>query len=36
VVSQSVNAGSRPPTDTVIVLTVVKYGEPTGVSGCPS
>jgi hypothetical protein len=36
VIAQSTTAGSKPPADTVIVLTVVKYGEPTGASGCPS
>ncbi|GIJ44944.1 hypothetical protein Val02_18300 [Virgisporangium aliadipatigenens] len=33
---QSVPAGERPPADTSIRLTVVKFGEPTGTSGCPS
>jgi hypothetical protein len=36
VVSQSVRAGSRPDPLTGIVLGVVKYGEPTGSSGCRS
>jgi hypothetical protein len=36
VVEQSARPGSRPSPQTRIVLTVVKYGEPTGVSGCPS
>jgi PASTA domain len=36
VVSQSVRAGTRPDRLTGIVLGVVKYGEPTGSSGCPS
>ena len=36
VVAQSVRAGSAPSPTTRIVLTAVKYGEPTGSSGCPS
>jgi hypothetical protein len=36
VISQSQTPGSRPDTDTEIVLKVVKFGEPTGSSGCPS
>ncbi len=36
VIAQSAAAGSRPPVSTRIVLTVVKYGEPTGSSGCKS
>jgi hypothetical protein len=34
VIKQSVAAGKRPDKDTRIVLTAVKYGEPTGSSGC--
>lgn len=36
VIAQSARAGSRPAADTRIVLTAVKFGEPTGSSGCPS
>jgi len=36
VVGQSAKAGSRPEKKTVIELTVVKFGEPTGSSGCKS
>jgi beta-lactam-binding protein with PASTA domain len=36
VTGQSAAAGSRPGTGTRIVLTVVKFGEPTGRSGCRS
>jgi hypothetical protein len=36
VIAQSAAAGSRPPSTTRIVLKVVKYGEPTGGSGCKS
>jgi len=36
VTAQSVKAGTSPGLLTRIVLTVVKYGEPTGSSGCPS
>jgi hypothetical protein len=36
VIAQSASAGSRPPATTRIVLKVVKYGEPTGGSGCKS
>ncbi|HVQ90645.1 MAG TPA: PASTA domain-containing protein [Mycobacteriales bacterium] len=36
VIKQSVRAGQRPDKDTRIVLTSVKYGEPTGDSGCKS
>jgi hypothetical protein len=36
VTAQSVPAGSTPGVLTRVVLTVVKYGEPTGTSGCPS
>jgi beta-lactam-binding protein with PASTA domain len=36
VVRQSAAAGSRPGRSTRIVLTAVKYGEPTGASGCRS
>ncbi|MGX1612649.1 PASTA domain-containing protein [Micromonospora chalcea] len=36
VVGQSAPAGSSPATSTRIELMVVKYGEPTGNSGCPS
>ena len=36
VVAQSARAGSAPSPTTRIVLTAVKYGEPTGNSGCPS
>ncbi|WP_173071087.1 PASTA domain-containing protein [Phytohabitans houttuyneae] len=36
VTDQSATPGSTPPSSTRIVLTVVKYGEPTGDSGCPS
>jgi hypothetical protein len=36
VVGQSAAAGSSPKRTTVIRLTVVKYGEPTGNSGCRS
>jgi hypothetical protein len=34
VIKQSVAAGQRPSRTTRIVLTSVKYGEPTGTSGC--
>jgi hypothetical protein len=34
VTAQSPTAGHRPPADTRVVLTSVKYGEPTGSSGC--
>lgn len=36
VIAQSEAPGSRPGTGTEIVLTVVKYGESTGSSGCRS
>jgi hypothetical protein len=36
VIAQSVPAGSHPDKATRILLTVVKYGEPTGNSGCVS
>jgi beta-lactam-binding protein with PASTA domain len=36
VIGQSAAPGSRPGTGTRIVLTVVKFGEPTGNSGCRS
>jgi len=36
VIGQSVRAGERPPAETVVRLTVVKFGEPTGDSGCAS
>jgi hypothetical protein len=36
VIGQSVGAGQRPDRHTRIVLTVVKFGEPTGHSGCRS
>lgn len=36
VVKQSARPGSRPSPTTLIMLTVVKYGEPTGASGCKS
>jgi len=36
VIRQSARPGSRPDRDTRIVLTAVKYGEPTGASGCTS
>jgi PASTA domain len=36
VTKQSVPAGSRPDPATRVVLTAVKFGEPTGSSGCPS
>lgn len=36
VTAQSAGAGSSPGVLTRVVLTVVKYGEPTGASGCPS
>jgi beta-lactam-binding protein with PASTA domain len=36
VIAQSAPAGSRPHPDTRIVLTAVKYGEPTGSSHCRS
>jgi hypothetical protein len=36
VIAQSVPAGSRPASGTRIVLDAVKYGEPTGASGCSS
>lgn len=36
VIGQSVRAGQRPDTHTRIVLTVVKFGESTGSSGCRS
>ncbi len=36
VTKQSVRAGSHPAALTRIVLTAVKYGEPTGASGCPN
>lgn len=36
VVAQSARAGSAPSPTTRIVLTAVKYGEPTGNSRCPS
>ncbi|HEY9475338.1 MAG TPA: PASTA domain-containing protein [Mycobacteriales bacterium] len=34
VTGQSARAGGRPAADTRIVLTAVKFGEPTGESGC--
>jgi len=36
VIAQSAAAGSRPDPSRQITLTVVKYGEPTGRSGCKS
>ena len=36
VITQSVPAGRTRGPSTRIVLTAVKYGEPTGSSGCPS
>jgi hypothetical protein len=36
VIAQSVPAGSHPDLSTRIVLTAVRYGEPTGNSGCVS
>jgi hypothetical protein len=36
VIRQSAAAGSRPGASTRIVLTAVKFGEPTGDSGCKS
>lgn len=36
VVGQSAQPGSRPERSTHVELTVVKYGEPTGNSGCKS
>lgn len=36
VTAQSARPGSRPSAGTRIVLTAVKFGEPTGDSGCPS
>ena len=36
VVRQSVRAGGHPSPSTRVVLTAVKYGEPTGDSGCAS
>jgi len=36
VIAQSPPPGARPGTASRIVLTAVKYGEPTGTSGCPS
>lgn len=36
VIAQSVRAGSKPKLTQRIVLTSVKYGEPTGSSGCKS
>ena len=36
VIVQSVRPGTSPDRLTHIVLTVVKFGEPTGDSGCPS
>jgi hypothetical protein len=36
VTAQSAAPGSKPTLLTRIVLTAVKYGEPTGKSGCPS
>jgi hypothetical protein len=36
VIAQSAAAGSRPDPSREIALTVVKYGEPTGASGCKS
>jgi PASTA domain len=36
VITQSVRAGTKPGLTTRIVLTSVKYGEPTGTSGCKS
>lgn len=36
VIAQSVAPGGRPDTDARIVLTAVKFGEPTGRSGCRS
>ena len=36
VIAQSVRAGSKPKLTQRIVLTSVKYGEPTGSSGCDS
>jgi PASTA domain len=36
VIRQSVATGSKPGPTARIVLTAVKYGEPTGASGCPS
>jgi PASTA domain len=36
VIAQSAPTGSQPPAGATVVLTVVKYGEPTGTSGCRS
>ncbi|HEX5497002.1 MAG TPA: hypothetical protein VFX70_20765, partial [Mycobacteriales bacterium] len=36
VTGQSARPGSRPGAGTRIVLTAVKFGEPTGKSGCQS
>jgi hypothetical protein len=36
VIGQSVPVGATPGLDASITLTVVKFGEPTGDSGCPS
>jgi hypothetical protein len=36
VIKQSVPAGLKPPQGLPVLLTVVKYGEPTGPSGCKS
>jgi hypothetical protein len=36
VIAQSVRAGTSPGLTTHIELTVVKYGEPSGGSGCPT
>ncbi|MCY1139348.1 PASTA domain-containing protein [Actinoplanes sp. Pm04-4] len=36
VLGQSAEPGSSPEPTELITLTVVKYGEPTGTSGCPS
>lgn len=36
VTGESPAGGHRYPADTQVVLTTVKYGEPTGASGCPN
>jgi beta-lactam-binding protein with PASTA domain len=36
VIAQSVAAGGTPDRTTRILLSAVKFGEPTGASGCPS
>jgi len=36
VIAQSVPAGATPGLEASVTLTAVKFGEPTGDSGCPS